>query len=191
MAQQHNPHHPSARHQLTSQHWHWAMPLMAAVFGVTVGAGILLTVQESWRRAAEHHEIPAHAQIWGVSEVAETDLYKLSVTSKVATVSEDKAFTPPVGQNIIVLAISVTNKGDVTHPFLPSIHTYVRDDEGETYKMHPSTAIVNPLPASDLAPGQTVSGQVSYAIPASMHNFRLYIDPQWGDMAPVVFRLKR
>jgi hypothetical protein len=57
--------------------------------------------------------------------------------------------------------------------------------------MHPTVFIKNPLPADDLAAGATVKGELSYAVPKTLRNFKLYVDPGWGDMAPVVFRITR
>ncbi|HEY6737067.1 MAG TPA: DUF4352 domain-containing protein [Candidatus Saccharimonadia bacterium] len=185
-------HHPIARHQLTARHWRWAMPVAAAFLGLMVSTGALLAIQARWQADdAKRQAAPPYARSVGAYTEAVSDLYRMSVTSNVKTVTNDPAFTPEPSQNLVMFAISVTNTSKTVRPFLPSIQTYIRDDEGGTYPMHPSTSVTNPLPATDLAPGQTVSGQVSYAIPAGLKKFRFFVDPDWAGMTPVVFDLSR
>jgi hypothetical protein len=168
------------------------MPVAAVFLGLVVGGGFLLALQAKWQADdAVGHRLASYGRSLGPKAQAETDIYKMRITSSVTTVANDPAFTPAAGQDLVVFAISVTNRSQAIQPFLPSVQTYIRDDEGGTYPMHPSVGATNPLPATDLHPGETVSGQLSYAIPSTLKHFRFYVDPQWQGMTPVVFNLNR
>lgn len=182
-------HKPSDRHPQTVKHLHWGLPIAAGVFGILVGLGVVLAYQQQ-RINTISALAPRHARI-AKGEVLRTDLYNIKVTSEMRTVAQDPAFAVAADEDIVIVSMEITNRSDQEFGFFPSVHTYLRDNEGRSYMMHPTVMMKSPLPATDMKPGQTVKGELSYAVPARLKTFRMYVDPQWGDMAPAVFKLHR
>lgn len=181
-------HHPRDRHPQTMKHLHWVLPVTAGVFGILVGLGVVLAYQQQ-RLDVVQALAPRHARIAKADRLL-TDLYDIKAGA-VRVVDNDPAFAVGSDEDIVILTLEIKNRSDQEFGFFPSVHTYLRDNEGRTYVMHPTVMMKNPLPATDMKPGQTIRGELSYAVPSRLKLFRLYVDPQWGDMAPAVFPLVR
>ncbi len=180
------PHHPTARHPRTAHHIKWSLPSAAVIIGLVVGFGIVMLSRSSSMTFTPHL---LHTHSVTVGETARSDIYEMTV-SRLVRVESDVAFPPAAGDDILVVTLKLQNTSHQSLGFFPSIQTYIRDDQGNTYVMHPTLAMADPLPAGDIAAGQTVTGQLSYEIPKKLTTFRLYVDPAWLQMVPVVFELK-
>lgn len=96
----------------------------------------------------------------------------------------------PNSQNerIVSFNISIKNNSKVNLQFFPVIQSYIRDNEGDEYKMS-YAQLKNPYPAGDIKPNQEVTGELSYLISKRDLPYTLYIDPGWSSYAPFAFRL--
>lgn len=185
-------HTPQERHPRTGRHWHLLMPIIAGFLGLVIGGGMLLAVAgavQSQRNAAPSKAVAP--LVFGPQAQVTTNMYQANLVGDIKVVQNEPAFKPAEGNEIIILKMSLTNTTNSLQHFLPSFHTYIRDEEGQTFELHPTLSVTDPLPAADLNPGESVSGELSYEIPKNLKNFRFYVDPYWDRMAPVVFRLSR
>ena len=177
--------HPAARHPRTAQYANWLLPLGARAIAVMVGAGLLAAL-----RGHQAAVLPPYpARVGALGQHFYTGLYTISATGY-KEITQDPAFAPAAGSAIGVTTVSVKNNDNQPHQFYPALHTYVRDDEGVTYPMHPTVMLQQPLPAGMIAPGATVTGELSYEVPQRAGRLRLYIDPAWNGTGPVVFQLR-
>ncbi len=114
-----------------------------------------------------------------------------AVQARVSNVSEnskrDYAFTIDPSDTMLTMDISITNLTSVTQQVLPSNQLYVRSNEGDYAPLHPSMYLTNALAATDVQPGQTVKGQISFDVPQRVASPLLYVDTGWGGYAPLVF----
>jgi hypothetical protein len=184
----HPAHHPSQRHPLTVARVHKYMPIVAGGMGLVIGLGVFLAWQQN-RIDMVAGLAPRHARVVS-ADMSRTDLYEIKLGA-VQSIEKDPAFTPAPDQDIVIIPVTLTNHAKTNYQFLPALSTYIRDEEGGIYKMHPTVYLKNPLPAGDVAAGATVSGELSYAIPKTLKSFKFYVDAGWGDMAPAVFYIKR
>lgn len=107
-----------------------------------------------------------------------------SVTENAKT---DYAFTIDPNQTMLIMNIKITNKTAETQHLIPSSQFYVRSDEGDYSSLHASMYVTTPLSATDLKPGQSASGQISFAVPTSVARPLLYVDTGWNSYTPLVF----
>jgi len=79
----------------------------------------------------------------------------------------------------VVVDLSIRNKGDENLAFIPVFQAYLRTPEGITYEMSPLPGI-DPIYAGDIAPGTSVSGELSYFVPDSNVELFFFFDPGWN-----------
>jgi hypothetical protein len=164
----HPAHHPSQRHPLTVARVHKYMPIVAGGMGLVIGLGVFLAWQQN-RIDMVAGLAPRHARVVS-ADMSRTDLYEIKLGA-VQSIEKDPAFTPAPDQDIVIIPVTLTNHAKTNYQFLPALSTYIRDEEGGIYKMHPTVYLKNPLPAGDVAAGATVSGELSYAIPKTLKSF--------------------
>ena len=121
------------------------------------------------------------------SQTGHTAAYDVSLTGVTEDATPDPAFTLETGYTFLIFDITVTNRSAGTLDFVPVNQLYVRDNQGDTFTMHPASKLTKPIAATKLEPGQSATGQVSFAIPKKLARPLLYVDPQWDDLAPIVF----
>ncbi len=51
--------------------------------------------------------------------------------------------------------------------------------------------VTKQIAAGKIAPGKTISGQISFGIPKSATNPLLFVDTGWGNEAPIVIDVLR
>ena len=116
-----------------------------------------------------------------------------SLTARISKVTEnstpDPAFTLPDGQTMLIMNLSITNRTSAAQDFIPTNNLYVRTPTGDYSALHASMFVTKPLPSTKLAPGQTVSGQISFGVPAHASSLLLYIDTGWNSEVPVVYNV--
>ncbi len=117
---------------------------------------------------------------------AKNGAYETKVSNVTEMNKDDKAFTLAPTDTLLVMDISITNSSSNMQQLVPASQFYVRDREGGFYMMHPSSYLTSPLVLGTLAPGKTVTGQLSFAVPKILAHPLLYIDLGWEDTAPVV-----
>ena len=86
----------------------------------------------------------------------------------------------------LTVNIYVHNKSSKSLAFFPVDQSYVKDADGKTYNVG-LAAVSQPLQTGDIAPGDKVSGQIAYAIPADLKDPKLYLEGLASK--PVIFQL--
>lgn len=83
-------------------------------------------------------------------------------------------YLPGTGRHYIIITAHITNHTASNFEFAPVVQTYVTDSSGARYEMAP-TSLENPIRAGTIAPGQTQTGQLSYAVPDDATKLVLHI----------------
>ncbi|MCA9327827.1 DUF4352 domain-containing protein [Candidatus Saccharibacteria bacterium] len=116
--------------------------------------------------------------------------HNFAVSAKVRSVGTnaetDPAFPLEPGKTRLTMEIKVTNTTAVEQQFIPVSQLYVRDSDGGFATLYPSSSATRPIEPADLKPGQSVSGQVSFAISNRTDTPLLYIDTMWDKSTPLV-----
>lgn len=112
------------------------------------------------------------------------------LTSKVESVgtitAPDPAFAISPQESMLVMKLTVTNTSNQKQHFIPVTQLYVRSADGDYSALHPSMHVQHPLPASDLKPGQSTSGEITFAIPKNLATPLLYVDTGWNNAPPII-----
>lgn len=109
----------------------------------------------------------------------------------VATELSDDLFQVSDIQAVLIMDITIKNTTTRTQQFIPVNQLYVRSEDGTHSALHMSSHAPKPIPASELKPGQSVSGQLSFVIPRSAERPLLYIDTGWDNSTPLVVDVLR
>jgi hypothetical protein len=116
-------------------------------------------------------------------------------TVKISNVTEndktDRAFTIDSNETMLILNISITNSTNAAQQLIPVNHFYIRTNEGDIATLHASSFVTDPIAAADVAPGKTVSGQLSFNVPKHIAHPLLYVDTGWGKNVPLVYDVLR
>ncbi len=158
-----------------------------ALLGMTLGLVVVLV----GRYGTNIHQASSPLRVLSQAQVATNSAYEMKLSNTHTIDGKDPAFGLDPGRKFLVTTLSVTNKSNETIKLWPSTQTYVRDTEGGSFVMHPTTTIIKPYLAGEIEPGQTVTGELSYDVPVDVTNARLFIDPGWNSMQPVVFALTK
>lgn len=130
---------------------------------------------------------PANGKILSSLQVGEIGSTRASVSKITENSTTDPAFTLDPSQTLLVLNIQITNLSDSTQKLIPNTQLYIRDNQGYYAAEHASIFVTNPLVPADLKPGQSASGQLSFAVPKITASPLLYVDTQWNNYGPLVF----
>ena len=76
-------------------------------------------------------------------------------------------FEAPQGYKFISLNLDIKNNSDQIFHFAPVLQTKIIDSNGNSYTMAPTT-LVAPIKAGPISPGESVSGELSYLVPADI-----------------------
>ena len=104
----------------------------------------------------------------------------------VATELSDDLFQVSDIQAVLIMDITIKNPTPRPQHSIQFNQLYVRSEEGPPGALHMPPHAPNPPPASELKPGQSVSGQLSFVIPRSAEKPLLYIDTGWDNSTPLV-----
>lgn len=126
-------------------------------------------------------------QLLSSTQLGTNGVFSVQITSVTARVDPDPAFPLEEDETLLIVDIFITNESLTKQDLVPVNQLFVRSRDGGYYQMHPSTNITAPLAATSLEPGQTVSGQISYAIPKRLSRPLLYVDLGWNDALPIIF----
>jgi len=132
---------------------------------------------------------PLHSRILTSNEHGLADGYEVTISNVTVNNDQDQAFPLNADETMLILDMSITNHTTSTQDFVPVTQLYVRSREGNYYQMHASMHVQNPIAATSIEPEQTLSGQVSFAVPKRLSNPLLYIDTGWNDSTPIVFNV--
>jgi hypothetical protein len=167
--------------------------LLFGVFVLAVVAILIVNtlfwVQLSDRRAqTERHATATVANLTSSTSLQTAHNFALSArVSDVGTKTEqDRAFPLEPGKTLLVMDVAITNKTKQTQQLMPVSQLYVRAATGEYATLYPSTKLTRPLLPAELKPGETASGQLSFAISERTTTPLLYLDTLWDKATPLV-----
>ncbi len=166
------------------------------LFGVFVAAIVALLVvntlfwaQYTARRSEKENRVTTTVANLTSSTSLQT-AHNFAVTVRVSNVGtkteQDVAFPLEPGKTLLVMDISISNKTSVTQQLIPVQQLYVRSESGEYATLYPSTKLSSPLLPTDLKPGGSATGQLSFAISDRATKPLLYIDTGWNRATPLV-----
>lgn len=122
-------------------------------------------------------------------QTAKSRAYTITLSDVALSDKHDPAFTLDDNENMLVAKLTITNNSPTNQDLYPVNQIYIRTQDGLYYQMHPSMYVTEPMRAGQVSPGQTISGQVSFAIPKAVKQPFLYVDLAWEDYVPVVYNL--
>ena len=104
----------------------------------------------------------------------------------VAMHDSDPVFHVSEAQKILAMDVTVKNTTTSRQHFIPVNNLYVRSEEGTYSALRMSVHAKNPIPAQEIDPGETVSGQITFAVPSTVATPLLYVDTGWDRTVPLV-----
>lgn len=167
--------------------------LLFTGFVILLIAGIIIaTLYVSNRDLERYKIITKHYEaspsfILKSTEVASTDASKIIVSGVYETSELDRAFTIPDDQTFLIFKLEITNNTSGEQDLSPVKQLFVRSRDGDYYPMHITSFISEGLPATIIKPSETVSGEVSFAVPKKLADPLLYVDLGWNNQSPVVY----
>ncbi len=168
--------------------------LIFAGFVVIIVALVIITAVRVINQPADDRttlELPRYSRVLTSHDLGATDAYDVSVSSVGVSEANDPAFPLEQDETLLSMNFNITNRTTLKQEFIPTTQLFVRSREGTYYQMHPSVSIQDPISASSIEPGQTISGQISFAIPKRLSQPLLYIDTGWNDTTPLVYDVLR
>jgi hypothetical protein len=129
--------------------------------------------------------------VLGTQQKAQTDVFDVAIQGVQKNSSKDYAFAYDENDVMLIVDVAVTNRTTKVQNLVPSSQLYIRTEDGLYITMHPSMYVRNQLPFGQVASGETVLGQVSFAIPKTLTRPLLYIDLGWDNHVPVVYDILR
>ncbi|MBP7760187.1 DUF4352 domain-containing protein [Candidatus Saccharibacteria bacterium] len=166
--------------------------LLMTVFVLGITALVIINTLFWMKWAAEHpSSTPGVTKFVTSSVVKSLDMARnnsLSAQVKNVTTNSnaDPAFGVPDDQTMLIMDLTVTNTSKIKQQFIPVSQLYVRTRDGDYSILHASMHVKNPIAARDLMPGESVSGQVSFAVSKRADTPLLYIDTGWDKTTPLV-----
>jgi len=98
----------------------------------------------------------------------------------------DPMFARDPSMAMLVMELTVRNKTNETQHFIPVNHVFVRSEDGTYSALTMTSFAKKPISAAEIAPGEAVTGDVSFAIPKSAANPLMYVDTGWNRSVPLV-----
>lgn len=141
---------------------------------------------EQYKKHLPQIDVPVYPKVHGSLAMTKNDVMDVVVKNVTTNSNLDPAFTIPSDQTMLIFDMTITNKTDETQQLIPSTQLYVRSREGDFFQLHASMHVKHPIPASEVKPGGSVKGQVSFAIPKKLDTPLFYVDTGWGDSTPLV-----
>ena len=166
--------------------------LLMSVFVLGITAVVIINTLFWMKWAAEHP-----ASTLGVTKVVSSSVVRsldtarnTALTAQVKNVTTNSDADPAFGvaddQTMLIMDLTVTNTSTTTQQFIPVNQLFVRTRDGDHSILHASMHAKNPIVAKDLAPGESISGQVSFAVSKRADTPFLYIDTGWDKTTPLV-----
>lgn len=101
--------------------------------------------------------------------------YSLTVSETSSTAQRAAVYYPDEGKKYVILTADITQRFKTPIWIAPVTQSYILSDDGHKHTMSPYV-LDKPFVAGIYQPGQTVSGQLSYQVPAKMRNLQLCFD---------------
>jgi hypothetical protein len=169
--------------------WVVAAAVIAIIAALAATTSILYSKETSPKASINKDAVvmPSLQRILKTSDIASSEMFDIKISNVYESEKSIKGFEIAQSETFLVFNVSIKNKTGVEQNFYPVTQMFVRDTRsGQTFYMAPTT-LSNPLQAGSIKPGDTIEGQLSYAIPKTTPRPLLYIDLGWDDIVPVVF----
>lgn len=161
---------------------------VAAVVAILV-VNTLFWVQFTNRRYEKENRVTTTVANLTSSTSLQT-AHNFAISARVSNVGtkteQDRAFPLEPGKTLLIMDVTVTNRTASDQQLIPVSQFYVRSGDGQYATLYPSTKITKALLPQDLRPGQSASGQLSFAIPERTATPLLYVDTMWNRATPLV-----
>ncbi|MGV9001943.1 MAG: DUF4352 domain-containing protein [Candidatus Saccharimonadaceae bacterium] len=170
--------------------------LLFTAFIVLLSAGIIINsvymYQLTKNSAKQNNQaatltVPDSAKYLTSHQAGANSALQVKVSNVTETDKVDRAFTILPDETMLIASIEITNTTTDTQQLIPVSQLYVRSSEGDYSALHASSFVTTPLAATELAPGKTASGQISFNVPKQVAHPLLYVDTGWGNTVPIVF----
>ena len=126
-----------------------------------------------------------------IGELVSIDrLYSVAVTKATFDNSIAPKLHLPDTERVLVLDVQVKNLSKQPLNYLPIIHTFLRDDQGNTYSFTPGLTS-NVMQAKLITPGETLRGELAFIVPSEYLPLWFYFDAKFDDQGPISFRIVR
>lgn len=114
------------------------------------------------------------------------DALEVQVKNVSLNSQEDKAFALEEGTTMLIMDVTLKNISKQTQRLIPVNDFFIKTEVGDISQLHASMYAPSPIPATDLKPGETVSGQLSFAVLKNTQRPLLYVDTGWDNTTPLV-----
>lgn len=122
---------------------------------------------------------------------ATTPAYSARVSGVALNDQQDRAFPIDSSETMLIFTLEITNSSGREQDLYPVKQLFVRDEEGRYSEPHASMFVTNPFPAGKIQPGETVSGQLSFAVSKTAIHQYFYLDTGWNGQVPTVYDLSK
>lgn len=96
---------------------------------------------------------------------------------------------PSISEEIISIKLSIENRSKQNFQIFPSIQTYIRSSEGDSYQLT-AVDMDDIFASNEVSPSQTISGRLAYKISSRNIPMRLYVESSSTDSAPYIVRIR-
>lgn len=174
--------------------------LLFTAFVILLAAGVIINTVylinrdnniDKHKTQAETFLVPDSSRVLTSQQTGTNVAETVKISSVTENDKTDQAFTLDPSETMLIMNISITNNSASSQHLIPVSQLYVRSDEGDHATLHASMYVSSPLSATDLKPGQTATGQISFNLPKRIAHPLLYIDTGWERTTPLVFDVLR
>lgn len=100
-----------------------------------------------------------------------------------------KVMRLPDSSSVRIIEVKITNRSAIDMNFLPSIHTYLRDEQGTNYTI--MADISQPaLPPGQIKPNQSIQGNLAYVTSSQNIPLWFYFDTHFESTSPIVYKIR-
>lgn len=116
------------------------------------------------------------------------NVYKITVDSAKTDDAFAQKMRLPDDQTLTIIHAKITNLSTQDLNYLPSLHSYLRDSQGDTYVI--LADVSQPaLPPKILKPGESIEGNLAFVTQKRHIPLWLYFDTHFQNQTPVVFQI--
>jgi hypothetical protein len=132
---------------------------------------------------------PNVTRVHEISELVQVkDLYSVAVTQATFNNEIGPRIHLPATQRVLVLNLQITNNSEKQLNYLPLIHTFLRNDQADSYTFTPGLTD-NTMPAQLIEPGATLKGELAFVVPSDYTPLWFYFDARFNNQGPAAFRI--
>lgn len=158
---------------------------VAALVVVSTLYWVYVTEQNAALREDQHIQQLSRRRTTSL-ERASNGTVEVTVKNVTTNSDADPAFGVSDDMTMLIMQMTIKNLSRQTQQLIPAHQLYVRSSEGDYQSLHASMHVTAPIPMKDLRPGESVSGEVSFAVPKRLDTPLVYVDTGWNASLPLV-----